>query len=408
MNLLNYLSILCDISLIFYFTNLFIEKKIKISVQSILSLTLCSLLLFLLSLYTFLFPTIIIQCLSIIILSFLIFISYKTTFLSTIIIAQLYVITSITIKEVLLFLFSNINPLVLSIISTILFFILLNILNHKMNMKSIIPLDSYMVACILFFCYLFISILFYMNNDFYFSSNEKILLILFLTILLIVLYWFIIQNQNLNFENKSLKYTNRQFLSYEAKDMDYELRKLKHSMKNQLIAIEYLLEDGQYKEAQKLIKKNVNNPALKKIIKTKNNVLNVVLNYYIQAYEDIKFDSIIQIDTLPLDPYAIIMILGNILDNAVEAVSLLSDKTIFIQIIENDTDVFITIENYYVHNLKYENQQLVTNKADTLFHGIGLAQVKEYIHKYNGSIDIDIDEDKKLFIVNVRLLKDER
>lgn len=179
MNLLNYLSILCDISLIFYFTNLFIEKKIKISVQSILSLTLCSLLLFLLSLYTFLFPTIIIQCLSIIILSFLIFISYKTTFLSTIIVAQLYAITSITIKEVLLFLFSNINPLVLSIISTILFFILLNVLNHKMNMKSIIPLDSYMVACILFFCYLFISILFYMNNDFYFSSNEKYYLFYF-------------------------------------------------------------------------------------------------------------------------------------------------------------------------------------------------------------------------------------
>ena len=63
------------------------------------------------------------------------------------------------------------------------------------------------------------------------------------------------------------------------------------------------------------------------------------------------------------------------------------------------------IENYYAHNLKYENQQLATNKADTLFHGIGLAQVEEYIHRYNGSIDIDIDEDKKLFIVNIKLIK---
>ena len=49
----------------------------------------------------------------------------------------------------------------------------------------------------------------------------------------------------------------------------------------------------------------------------------------------------------------------------------------------------IKIENYYEHDIKKENGELVTTKKDTLNHGYGIKSIKSVVKKYDGEVSID-------------------
>ena len=99
----------------------------------------------------------------------------------------------------------------------------------------------------------------------------------------------------------------------------------------------------------------------------------------------------------------IVIILGNLLDNALTAVAKLEDKVIKLDIEFSKGNLFIKIDNTFDGNVKYaegEEKRIVTLKSGEE-HGHGLSNARKSVEKYNGHIDIT--HDNNVFSVGVLL-----
>ena len=86
------------------------------------------------------------------------------------------------------------------------------------------------------------------------------------------------------------------------------------------------------------------------------------------------------------------MILGNLLDNALQAVSLV-DKNAFIVLTMHYSKgmLIIKVSNPFKNEVKIIDGTVMTSKSDKKNHGLGLRSVKEVVEKYNGTIEIKTD-----------------
>lgn len=99
------------------------------------------------------------------------------------------------------------------------------------------------------------------------------------------------------------------------------------------------------------------------------------------------------------DLYAIF---GNILDNAMESVSVLSDpeqRAIGLTVQKQGNLAVIHAENYFDHPIHMENGLPQTTKQDSRFHGFGLRSVQMLAEKYGGSLSVSTEEN--IFRLNV-------
>ena len=86
------------------------------------------------------------------------------------------------------------------------------------------------------------------------------------------------------------------------------------------------------------------------------------------------------------------ILIGNLFDNAVEAVKKLdADKRkLYIAIKADDTTFFLEINNPYAgQRVKDCKGNFPTRKKDKAFHGLGLKEVKRMVKKYHGKMAID-------------------
>ena len=114
-----------------------------------------------------------------------------------------------------------------------------------------------------------------------------------------------------------------------------------------------------------------------------------------------------------IQSYDIGVILGNALDNAIEACRKLKEKEpeakAFIRLssIQKDRLLIFKIENSFDGKLKRKRQTGLpeTDKADKKIHGIGLANIKNTAEKYQGTMGYKTDG--RVFILSV-MVKNER
>ncbi len=86
--------------------------------------------------------------------------------------------------------------------------------------------------------------------------------------------------------------------------------------------------------------------------------------------------------------------LGNLLDNALEAARKCSNGKIQVELyMQNQGDLAVlSIENTYNGEIKRENNQFFTTKKEKDGHGIGLRNVNRLVELYHGYIQQDFDE----------------
>ena len=84
-------------------------------------------------------------------------------------------------------------------------------------------------------------------------------------------------------------------------------------------------------------------------------------------------------------------ILGNLLDNALEAAQAAPDGLRFLNLTIRRINamLIIKVENGYGHDLKREDGKLLTTKSDKAFHGWGLKSVQTAADRYDGTISTD-------------------
>jgi len=140
-------------------------------------------------------------------------------------------------------------------------------------------------------------------------------------------------------------------------------------------------------------------------IKTDNEVLDVILTEKSMFCDQmgIRFERIVDGTLLYFMSNAdLYSLLGNALDNAVEAVSKIEnpeDRIITLMVRKAHGMVLIHVDNRYVGELKFENGLPLTTKGNKLYHGYGLKSIRNVVEKYDGSFDISTKDG--LFELNI-------
>ncbi len=93
-----------------------------------------------------------------------------------------------------------------------------------------------------------------------------------------------------------------------------------------------------------------------------------------------------------VDAVDLYSLVGNALDNAIEAVLLLpaGERFVRLRVQEKAGLVFLQIENPYVGTLETRDGLPVTRKADKDNHGFGLKSIRDIAEKYHGFLNIDM------------------
>lgn len=101
-------------------------------------------------------------------------------------------------------------------------------------------------------------------------------------------------------------------------------------------------------------------------------------------------------ENIPVEDYDLCIILGNLLDNAVNACILSDsyDKSISVQIyIDENNKFIISIKNTFVE------QRASTSNTDTLYHGYGIRNIELLVERYHGMYKVTTDTLYKTYIV---------
>lgn len=191
---------------------------------------------------------------------------------------------------------------------------------------------------------------------------------------------------------------------------NYESRRFKHDFNNMRIAIEKLLADGENEQALQLIQEcgnTMDKPAgIPIAFDTGNGIADALLTDKQQraglCNAVICFQGVIPQDALL--PTDLCVILGNTLDNAIEACQRLpkdTEKNIQITCNCNSGFLFLTVCNPIAEKVSVYNNHIATTKEDKALHGFGLYSLRSVVKKYNGELRIHSSSD--FFTVEIDL-----
>ncbi len=198
------------------------------------------------------------------------------------------------------------------------------------------------------------------------------------------------------------------------------IRGMKHDMKNTLAVIQRLSAGEGGGELQEYLSEL--NRGLEKLevrFRTGNTVVDTLLNMkYHEAVRDMPdlrmdADKLLLPQGIQIHSYDIGVILGNAVDNGIEACRKLkakkpgADAFIRISSLQKGNLLILKVENSFDGRivLKAKEEFPVTDKADRKSHGIGLANIKSTAEKYQGTMDFKVKD--RVFILSV-MMKNER
>ena len=356
-------------------------------------------------------------------LFYMISLLYENTFkkrVFSVLMIYLVLLFSECVSVLAITLFTSNNVIILGFaMSQFISLLLLELLNRRYYLKEDILIPK-LQSIILFIFPLGAMILFYNSINYapdYVSFVNLIILLLF-----IILIYFIFDEINKNYKiilNQKVEYSNKllEMRMYEQEKKSYqnqyeiiekkekEIGRLKHDMKNHILGLQQLWDNGNKEEFQEYIERmGIFNDD--DIINTGNVMFDSILNYKISQAKNkgITVNVDIQIPTkLDIESFDVNVILGNLLQNSIEALEYVEGEKYINFIMDYKMScLYIMIENPYYHVLKQNDDFVyISTKNDIEKHGIGLESVKRSIARYNG--DIEIETSNKLFKVSLFL-----
>lgn len=183
----------------------------------------------------------------------------------------------------------------------------------------------------------------------------------------------------------------------EKRGKEREFRKMKHDMKNNMIYLKELLNTDAEKAREFLDEYIGQNEATDEISKSENLAVDALINYKNMTAREkgitIHLESQIPAE-LPYESTDLSSILGNLLDNAIEATEKLEvEKDIFVSLMYRKEKLLIKVRNPYTGDLKKDRTgNYISEKKDRENHGIGLKSVRKVVEKYEGVMEIHTED----------------
>lgn len=170
-----------------------------------------------------------------------------------------------------------------------------------------------------------------------------------------------------------------------------EMRYLRHDMQKHLNTMRRMLQEKEYAEVQEYLTTIENAIIVKEeYSKTGNRDVDSLINYELALASDLGTAIMCRIDLpaeLNISSFDMTVILGNLLDNAIEALRQSENKRLLLSMKLTRGIVRIDIENSYNPKQK--------KKADQKQHGIGLLSVSHTLEKYHGDLKHYVEDNNK-------------
>ena len=259
------------------------------------------------------------------------------------------------------------------------------------------------------------------------ASYSILIVLAILVIINFISYYFYLilgEKNRLELETKKNKEQIQIYQQWEkvSERTRKEVQKFCHDINNHIYSLQYICEKGnksenpgKYLEKVAAYLSNIGNSY--KDISNRKNTGNIAIDSIIELKETYAYSKGISMQShiyipedMKVNDADMIIILGNLLDNAIEACEKIkeeAEKRIVLKIRYSMGNLFIQIKNTYNGHLNgkegcLENmEELKTSKADKKFHGIGMKNVANIVTKYNGEISWYAEKD--IFISEVLL-----
>lgn len=239
--------------------------------------------------------------------------------------------------------------------------------------------------------------------------------LLAVNMLMLYLYNLIMKSTIQKYENEILKqkadiYSNQLEILLQSED---RIKCFRHDMKHHLNEIKLLAINNEVEVIQKYIddmEDFINNPD--EIVASGNKEIDSVLNYMIQKAKQELYSVHVKV-LLPKamsHSFDINVILGNLLENAIEAAIQTKEKELNLDIQMKQDVLKIEISNSFcgaqslMENSDRGKIRYATTKKDGI-HGIGLNSVNKIVEKYDGVMEVDSSEKRftvRLLLYNVQ------
>ena len=236
---------------------------------------------------------------------------------------------------------------------------------------------------------------------------ESSIEIVLITILVMLIYQMVNRILSIEKENYLVKLNNEE-LKFNKKNYENiithmnEIRKIKHDMNHMLLS---LLEDCEKKDYESL-HNHINNQLHRinetQTVDTGNASLNLILASQLSKIngKNIEFIASQFDDDTPMDKIDFYVLLGNLLDNAIENCTSKSIKKIILDIYKESNDFVIDIKNTNINNPLVDNPNFNTTKEDC-GHGFEMRSIVNIVNKYHGEITYDYSY--RYFSVQIRI-----
>lgn len=236
---------------------------------------------------------------------------------------------------------------------------------------------------------------------------ESSIEIVLITILVMLIYQMVNRILSIEKENYLVKLNNEE-LKFNKKNYENiishmnEIRKIKHDMNHMLLS---LLDDCEKKDYESLhnhIHNQLHTINKTQTVDTGNASLNLILSSQLSKIKDknIEFIASQFDDDIPIDKVDFYVLLGNLLDNAIENCTSKSIKKIILDIYKESNDFIIDIKNTNINNPLVDNPYFNTTKEER-GHGFGMRSIMNIVNKYHGEITYDYSY--RYFSVQVKL-----
>lgn len=209
-----------------------------------------------------------------------------------------------------------------------------------------------------------------------------------------------LKSQNELYE-QMLRFEERRYLDIE--EGLQQINKIRHDIKHQISLTKMKLEEKDYIGVEKELNRILNNASsVGNIVKTDNKVVDYILNTKLGKIKDTNIVIAGNVGDLELiDDIDLSIILGNIIDNAIEAISDIKEARIELLFYRKNFYQNIICKNTISTSVLSENPNLNTTKTDKKNHGFGLVSAQEIITRYGGQISFY--EEENLFNVHIML-----
>ncbi len=187
------------------------------------------------------------------------------------------------------------------------------------------------------------------------------------------------------------------------------LKTMRHDMKHHIRELYHYIEAGNNREALEYLDAiGLQLQHATGRINTGVSAVDGVLDYMVTRAEQlgIKVSAHLTIpETLNVSSYDMNVILGNLMQNAIEAAEKCQNGEILIHIRYDHGCLFITLKNSYSGKTSIKDGKYISTKRNAGDHGLGLKSVSTATKKYNGKFKIT--EESGMFVVDIAIAVDD-